>query len=268
MQWNFLLNYSCFTCLYLFRYWRRWLRLRKMLARTCRRMILKPPLTLWYNSTLTLVRDKNITMHMQKRIQRRVKKYLLNYWRERSARKSAVFRLGQQLQRKNILFRKRSLLYLWMRRIDNKISLDKFEATQMLVKRNCKRRCLFHWHKQVLLSELCTWKSTKAAVRNWHLTACVAQKMRLAYDRAVAFHDAFLAQVYLYLWHKRCRRKLFLKGRRMKALRLRDLRKYLLHFRKWKRRMHIVYRVKYLVHPNQQKANLASLWRATLKWKR
>ena len=250
------------------RYWRRFLRYRKKLARIVRRITIKPAMKLWYASAVTLTRDRNVLAHMHKRIARRVKRSVMQQWKALSARSAHLKLLADEVRRRVTLLRKQSLLFKWMRRIDNKINDEKCEQVQALAQWGLLKRCMFHWHKHALISELCTWKSTKAAVRNWYLSAYIRQKLRASFVRSERYYEAYKAQICLYGWHRRTARKLRLQNRHHKAMRLKDLRKYLVHFRKWKRRMYLVYRARMFLSALQRSPRLFNMHRSIHRWRR
>lgn len=243
-------------------------RLRRKLTCIVRRITFIPCMKLWYSSTAELVRNRRIVLSIQKRIHRRIKRDVVSAWRTYSERSAWLKRHAEAVHHRVTLLRKHSVLYTWLRRIDSKINTDKFIAVQELSEAYLLKRCMFHWHKHALISELCTWKSTKAAVRNWHLTAYIQQKLRLSLHRAEAFHDAYIAQIYLYLWYKKIARRSMMLRRSKKGVRFYLLRAYLVHFRKWKRRMYLVYRARVMLRPEQQFPDIFNLKRSLFHWRR
>lgn len=250
------------------RFWRWWLRLRRRLKRIVRRIAFIPCMKLWYNSATELVRNRRIVLSISKRMNRRVKRDVIAAWRTYSERSARLNRQADLVHRRVTLLRKHVVIFAWLRRIDNKINREKYMAVQELSETYLLKRCVFHWHKHALISEMCTWKSTKAAVRNWHLTAYIQQKLRKSFMRAEAFHDAYIAQIYLYLWYKKISRRSMLLRRAKKGVRFHLLRAYLVHFRKWKRRMYLVYRARVMLSPEQQSPNKFNLKRSLHRWRR
>ncbi len=238
------------------------------MKRIVRRFTLVPALRLWLASATTLQRHHHAVTTMQRRLHRRTKCDVFAAWRRVAAYRAAVRRRGDQLQQATTQTHKRQLLYTWLHNVDHKINENKYLAVVELHNYHLAKRTMFHWHKTSLISEMCTWRSSKSAIRNWHLSARISRKLRLSYARAERFADAYVATAYLLLWYKRMARRLLLNRRHNKALRLRQLRKYLMYFRTWKRRMYLVYRERNFLSALQQNTPLFNLRRSLRIWHR
>lgn len=233
-----------------------------------RRITFIPIVKMWHSTAMELQHAHRSIHRVQKRVTRNTKMTIFTAWRTYTQYSVRLKEAAEEVRQRSIETAKLTALCIWLRRIDQKINTDKAYQVQQLSAKYLLRRCMFHWHKHALISELCTWKSTKAAVRNWHISTYISQRLRLSFARAEAFHDAYLAQVYLYLWYKRIARRLLLQRRREKALRLKNLRNYLVSFRRWKRRMYLVYRERVFLSPLQREPRLFNLKRSIKKWVR
>ncbi len=250
------------------RFWRNFKNLRRQLKRIVRRITFVPIVKMWHRAAMELEHAHRSIYRVQKLVTKNTKKTLFTAWRTYTQYCVRLKGAAEEVRQRHVENAKLTALYTWLRRIDQKINTDKAYQVQQLSGKYLLRRCMFHWHKHALISELCTWKSTKAAVRNWHIATYISQRLRMSFVRAEAFHDAYLAQVYLYLWYKRIARNLLLQRRREKALRLKNLRNYLVSFRKWKRRMYLVYRERLCLRPLQREPRLFNLKRSIRKWVR
>jgi hypothetical protein len=227
-----------------------------------------PALKLWLASASTSLRDRTVLARLKRRMSMRIKRTIVAAWRTFARYSATTRRCGERLQRRTLRNRKYRILACWLKSIDEKVLHDKYESVAALHAQYLLKRSMFHWHKTSLISEMCTWRSTKAAVRNWHLTTRISRKLRHSHDRAEIFHDAFLASAYLLLWYRRIARNALLHRRQSKAVRLRQLRKYLVYFRKWKRRMYLVYRERNFLSPLQRDSSKFNLQRCLRVWHR
>jgi hypothetical protein len=250
------------------RYWREYKTLKRALKRIVRRFTLVPALRLWTDSASTLQRDRRVVTAVQRRTHSRLRRTVMLAWRG-FARKSALLRRrAELLTRKTTRRRKFHILMTWLKNVDHKINQDKYHEVVELHNYYLLKRGMFHWHKTALISEMCTWRSSRSAVRNWHLTTRISRKLRHSYERAARFSDAYLVTAYVLLWYRRVARRILLTRRCTKALRLRQLHRYLAYFRKWKRRMYLVYRARNFLSPLQQNTRLFNLQRSLRIWYR
>jgi hypothetical protein len=250
------------------RYWREYKTLKQALKRIVRRFTLVPALRLWTDSASTLQRDRRVVTAVQRRTHSRLRRTVMLAWRG-FARKSALLRRrAELLTRKTTRRRKFHILMTWLKNVDHKINQDKYHEVVELHNYYLLKRGMFHWHKTALISEMCTWRSSRSAVRNWHLTTRISRKLRHSYECAARFSDAYLVTAYVLLWYRRVARRILLTRRCTKALRLRQLHRYLAYFRKWKRRMYLVYRARNFLSPLQQNTRLFNLQRSVRIWYR
>lgn len=250
------------------RYLKEYKILKQALQRVVRRFTLVPTMRLWLETTRTQQRDHSAMAALHKRIGTRIRRTVVGAWRE-FARRSALLRQRVDLlTRKTTNNKKYHVLMTWLSSVDNKINQEKHDRVVELHHFYLLKRGMFHWHKTALISEMCTWRSSKSAVRNWHLSTRISRKLRHSFQRAERFADAYLVTAYILLWYRRVARRILLDRRHSKALRLKQLRKYLTYFRKWKRRMYLVYRERNFLSPLQQNTRLFNLQRSLRIWHR
>eukprot|EP01032_Pedospumella_encystans_P012121 gene12121-14046_t len=179
---------------FLFRFWRNFKNLRRQLKRIVRRITFVPIVKMWRSAAMELQHAHRSIQRVQKRVTKNTKRTIFGAWRTYTQYCVRLKGAAEEVRLRNVEIAKLTALCTWLRRIDQKINTDKAYQVQQLSGKYLLRRCMFHWHKQALISELCTWKSTKAAVRNWHIATCISQRLRMSFARAEAFHDAYLAQ--------------------------------------------------------------------------
>lgn len=250
------------------RYWCLYTALKQRLRQTARRLVMRPALRFWLTATVAQIKANRIIRIMDKKIGVRIRKECFIRWRAFSVREQRLRIASEEVAYNTMILRKASVLFSWMRIIDNRVSTSKYYAVRTLCGRNLARKCLFHWHKMALISELSTWKSCQAAVKDWMLSAYWSQRQRLALMEASSFCNAYLAQTCLYRLYRRARLRRRFARRRYNAYRLQHLRIYLLHMRRWKARMYFVYRARVLLDPLQQNPSVFNMHRVLMKWYR
>ncbi|KAJ1423020.1 hypothetical protein B484DRAFT_420758 [Ochromonadaceae sp. CCMP2298] len=251
------------SALLVLRQWHRLVRLRQRVQRCVRRLAIRPPLKLWYQLTFDIVRERSIVTHSLRSIHGRAKREILRRWGAWASRTSRLRTQAEMLQGRVRLGCKREALYAWLRAIDQQVCMGKFQRVAQLARRSAVQACFALWHRSALLSELSTWRSGRTALRNWVVSAYWTQRRRIALRRAEAFCCTYPMQVALFVWYRGVRAVVRRRGRAYNAHRLRTLKAYLLHFRRWKRRMHIACWVGRL---RLRSCGAFTAHRAMLKW--
>lgn len=244
------------------------MQLKRQLKRTARRFHLRPALSLWATTALTQLGHRTAVNTIQKCILIRTKRDIFRAWFKYTQCAVKLRQNAETIQYRTTIIKKYHILCKWIQCMDSRVNRNKYQQVQELRYYYLQKRTLFYWHKISLISEMCTWRSTRSVVRNWRLSTRINIKLRQSFIKSERYYDAYRAQISLYIWYRSVSQKSALLRRHHKAFRLLLLRKYLTSFRVWKRRMYLVYRVRHLLTPLQQQPAQFNMKRSLYKWQR
>lgn len=229
-------HHQTFQCRRCLRYWRRFLGLKSELAGIVRRIALFPFMRHWLQQSVFAAQERLVVRRVSARISRRVKRDVLLAWSTFVKREVSLRTRADMVGVRHYLATLARGLLGWIRAIDDKVNHHKFHQVREMHLLYVKRRCLVCWHKHALLSELCTWKSSRTALHHWFRLTFWAQRQRLGRERAVLFSAAYAAQWGLYRWCMLGRGRRAVRRKKWKALNYVRLRELALAMKKWHRR--------------------------------
>lgn len=251
------------------RYWYGWWQLRKKLGRTTRRFYLKPSFSLWFKSATTLrsyrLRIRTMTMKIAKHTRGQV----FHAWRGYAVLHAKHTRLFEAVEAKCNRRRRKYVVRAWLKAVDDSISRTKFEMVRDAHAYRLRKASFLLWHKASLLSELSTYNSAQSFLRSWRRMVKLYRVQRSYCDYAERLYQVYSVKSYLRRWHSRSVALGYVRRRQRKLFRMSEVKIYLRNFRKWKRRMYLVAREKYVLRsPQHRNTRIFAALRCLKIWRR
>jgi hypothetical protein len=227
--------------------WHFWLRSHRKMQRIARRFRLKPSLTHWASLAIGEMRERRIVGHVTKLRNKHTKRRIVAAWRIFAVSHAMMTHSRCAVEAIVNRRRRKYAIRAWLKSLDDSICRTKFQFVHAAHNGRMVRKYFYLWHKTSLLSELGTYKSASIALRNWRKITRGFGVQRVYWIYAEKEYLLRAARLYMHRWLRHCRRAGYFQRRRHSIARTTLAKTYLKYFRRWKRRMFVIARGKFII---------------------
>lgn len=185
------INYSYLSIIKIkcLQYWRKWKSLRKKFSQIRRRLVFKPIISDWFQLAATSIRNSIIIKRVSSRRHKRCRREILMRWKLFTVRESRLNLQFVIVNNKYTLNLKQTILFSWMRLIDDKVIRYKYNLVKEKNNNNTKRRVFQSWFKDFEFSGIMTYKNGRSAFRNWYYLTVSFQKNKRNNQNAIDYYN-------------------------------------------------------------------------------